>query len=309
VRQLVLVVVLVGAAFLGGAFVNGPGLRWAQTQVLGSLGLEDGEIARVDLKGAPDPEAAPEKTGTTGPAAGEPMRGPLAPVPGIVAEGEAPKRGGAGGRGDRAGEEISRAPAMASSPVSSAPDSPPPVPPGVLPPRPGADEPRAAGARPAEAVAREARAPRDPDVARAAGAPGAPQRPAPAAPAAGEARPALLDSLASLMPAPAPAPPEGLAPPAPRPAPLPPGPRPAPEGPGADDWSTLARKMQGMGISRYTIEGQPGGRVLFSCLIPLAGRQAVTQRFEAEGDDALQAARAALRRVALWRATQSQSAH
>jgi hypothetical protein len=66
--------------------------------------------------------------------------------------------------------------------------------------------------------------------------------------------------------------------------------------------------MQVLGISRYTIEGQPGGRVLFSCLIPLAGRQAVTQRFEAEGDDALQAARAALRRVALWRASQPQSA-
>jgi hypothetical protein len=39
-------------------------------------------------------------------------------------------------------------------------------------------------------------------------------------------------------------------------------------------------------------------------LIPLAGRQAVAQRFEAEGVDVLQAAQATLRRVALWRATQ-----
>ena len=31
-RQLFLVVVLVAASFLGGAFVNGPGLQWAQTQ-------------------------------------------------------------------------------------------------------------------------------------------------------------------------------------------------------------------------------------------------------------------------------------
>jgi hypothetical protein len=108
-----------------------------------------------------------------------------------------------------------------------------------------------------------------------------------------------MDSLASLMPAPAPAPPDGLTPAAPAPAPL--RPRPAPED---DDWTTLARKMQALGVSRFTIEGQPGGRVLFSCLIPLAGRQAVTQRFEAEGADAVQAARAALRRVALWRATQ-----
>jgi hypothetical protein len=113
-----------------------------------------------------------------------------------------------------------------------------------------------------------------------------------------------MDSLASLMPAPAPAPPEGLTPAAP--APAPPQPRPTPEAPGDDDWTTLARKMQALGVSRYTIEGLPGGRVLFSCLIPLAGRQAVTQRFEAEGADAVQAARAALRRVALWRAAQPQ---
>jgi hypothetical protein len=62
--------------------------------------------------------------------------------------------------------------------------------------------------------------------------------------------------------------------------------------------------MQAMGVSRFTIEGQPGGRVVFSCLIPVAGRQAVAQRFEADGEDAVQAARAALRRVALWRAAQ-----
>ena len=56
-------------------------------------------------------------------------------------------------------------------------------------------------------------------------------------------------------------------------------------------------------MTRYTIDGVPGGRVSFSCLIPLAGKQAVTQRFEAEGDDEIQAARAALRRIALWQAT------
>jgi hypothetical protein len=56
-------------------------------------------------------------------------------------------------------------------------------------------------------------------------------------------------------------------------------------------------------VTRYTIEGEPGGRVVFSCLIPLAGRQAVSQRFEAEGEDEFQAAQGALRRIALWRAT------
>jgi hypothetical protein len=71
------------------------------------------------------------------------------------------------------------------------------------------------------------------------------------------------------------------------------------------DWAALGRKMQALGVSRFTIEGQPGSRVVFSCLIPLAGRQAVAQRFEAEGEDAYRAAQSALRRVALWRATQN----
>ena len=38
-----------------------------------------------------------------------------------------------------------------------------------------------------------------------------------------------------------------------------------------DDWAALGRKMQALGVSRFTIEGQPGGPVVFSCLIPLAG--------------------------------------
>ena len=52
--------------------------------------------------------------------------------------------------------------------------------------------------------------------------------------------------------------------------------------------------MQSLGVSHYTIDGQPGDRVVFSCLIPVVGRQAIAQRFEAEGDDMLQAAQAAL---------------
>ena len=72
----------------------------------------------------------------------------------------------------------------------------------------------------------------------------------------------------------------------------------------SDSWTVLERKMQSLGITRYTIEGQPGDRVVFSCLIPLAGRQAIAQRFEAEGDDMVQAAQSALRRITLWRATQ-----
>jgi hypothetical protein len=63
--------------------------------------------------------------------------------------------------------------------------------------------------------------------------------------------------------------------------------------------------MTALGVSRYGIEGEPNGRVRFHCVIPLAGRRAVAQQFEAEGDDEMQAAEVALRRVALWRATEN----
>ena len=65
--------------------------------------------------------------------------------------------------------------------------------------------------------------------------------------------------------------------------------------------------MHTLGVSRFMIEAEPGGRVVFSCLIPMAGRQAVSQRFEAEGDDIVQAAHATLRRIGLWRAAQTAS--
>jgi hypothetical protein len=113
-----------------------------------------------------------------------------------------------------------------------------------------------------------------------------------------------------------------LAPPPPRseagpldlvaPEPMPPEPRTADpavaaasrsEAP-ARDWADLRRRMRALGISRYEVDGEPGGRSRFRCLIPLAGRRAVAQQFEGEGDDDFQAAEAALRRVALWRATE-----
>ncbi len=73
----------------------------------------------------------------------------------------------------------------------------------------------------------------------------------------------------------------------------------------ATDWAEVRNTMRTLGVSRYGIEGDPAGRVRFHCVIPLAGRRAVSQQFEAEGDDDLQAARAALKRVALWKATES----
>jgi hypothetical protein len=60
-------------------------------------------------------------------------------------------------------------------------------------------------------------------------------------------------------------------------------------------------------VTRYSIEGETAGRVVFSCLIPLAGKQAVSQQFEGEGEDEFAAARAALRRINLWRASRTAS--
>jgi hypothetical protein len=70
------------------------------------------------------------------------------------------------------------------------------------------------------------------------------------------------------------------------------------------EWSDLRKRMKQVGVSRYWIEAEPAGSVRFRCIIPLAGTRAVAQQFEAEGEDEFQAADAALRRVALWRATE-----
>ena len=306
-RQMLLVLVLVAASFLGGAFVNGPGLRWVQTQLLGSLGLsEGGEIAAVDLKTTASPERAGDGS-RAGPSSPEPVRGPVAPMPALIADGETGPADASDPRPRRPAGSVGAGPS--ASPGASATASPP-----LTGPRasadaaPGTDRgttPSRAAAPPAFA---RAAAPLDPSVVPAV-EPSRPASPAVPAPPDPGVKPAVPDSLASLMPPSAPPPP---APPPPDSAPTrspPPPPGESRREPGRaggdEDWVALGRTMQALGISRFFIEGQPGGRVVFSCLIPLAGRQAVAQRFEAEGDDGFHAARAALRRVALWRATQN----
>ena len=69
-RQVLLVIVLVGAAFGGGALVSGPGFRWAQEHLLDYMGLKDGgEIDTLEL--TPPPGAAK-------PGVAEPLAGPAA---------------------------------------------------------------------------------------------------------------------------------------------------------------------------------------------------------------------------------------
>jgi len=270
VRQLFLVVVLVAAAFSGGAFVNGPGLQWAQTRVLRSLGLNNGgEITSVELKSTASPEPGSHGSSPAKPEA-DTMQAPLAPMPSLLTEDESSKH------------DASDRPSVVQPRPKSATNGKRPR---ALAKSPGRDlSPSDPGVMPASATSFPS-----PDPASSRSAP--------------DSAPAIIDTLAALLPLNSPSsgsPSASSASPSLAPAPK------AMTG-GSDNWAILEHKMQSLGVSRYTMDGEPGGRVVFSCLIPLAGRQAVAQRFEAEGDDLLHAAQAALRRIALWRATQPSS--
>jgi hypothetical protein len=285
VRHLFLILVLVGASFLGGAFVNGPGLQWAQARLLRSLGLNNGgEIASIELKPATssEPEIKPHPDGfmPVDPRA-DVSKGPIAPIPSLQTETESPK------------QDAPDQPPSLQSPVKSSADSS--ITPALHPPSVFLDKRIDSKS--------DNHTPSSSDRRVTPAGSTTPHDPAPASsPVAGETTPAILDSLAALLPVDSPTPTSPLPPSSPSEvsnskAPV----------SGTDSWVVLERKMQSFGVARYTIDGEPGGRVVFSCLIPLAGRQAITQRFEAEGDDIIHAAQATLRRIALWRASQPPS--
>jgi hypothetical protein len=272
-RQVILVVLLIAAAFLGGAFVTGPGLQWAQARVLRSLGLSNGgEIDAVDLDSSmPAAESAElTKSQSTG------SFDPIAPMPRVALELKPIKR-----------DDFDRI--SPPEPTSAKPGR------GTIPSRP----PSLPSATPPESVtkSRSREKPHvDTKVSPAAGnfplgrshEPPSAKKPAPTR---------VVDAPSSLLPSPESKDTAQVQPPL---RPLGANSVEAKNG----EWALLVGKMQSLGVSSFTVEGEPGGHVVFACLIPLAGRQAVSQRFESSGDDVIQAARAALRRVVLWRATQ-----
>ena len=261
-RQAILVVVLVSASFSGRRFVNGPGLSWAQTRVLRSLGLSDtGEIASVDLKVTASAEIGSD--GATSPKLdSEPMREPAAPIPSLIAEGESrqedtlrrrsalqlgPHTGSnvTDGILPRSRESIPLAPtstlAIITSPVPS--QTVPPA--ATITPTAGTSQPKSPRKQPVMSPLL------DRDLA-----------------------PAVLDSIAAVLPA-VPIRSADSSSPC---SSIPSAPKSVMDE--SDDWGVLQRKMQTLDVSRFNIEGQPGGRVVFSCLIPLAGRQAVAQHLK-----------------------------
>ncbi len=263
-RKALFAIVLIAASFAGGAVVNGPGLRWAQTLVMNRLGIDG------------DDEPAARTTATAGPASEEI---PARPIPPLIVEPPAPGKAAPVAEVSRP-EPAGQAPKSASAsvlpaltPVPAGTTQPPdPVAPRTVAHAPEPETPPLATA--SRAPDREKTGERDQDRDR-----GKDKGPDP--PADPSVR---LASVAD---------PDADAPPA------------APPASGAaarGEWAEVRDTMRTLGVSRYGIEGDPGGRVRFHCLIPLAGRRAVGQHFEAEGDDDLQAARSALKRVALWKA-------
>ena len=322
-RQVLFVVAMIGAAFLGGAVVNGPGLHWVQARLLDYMGLQDGgEIASIDLPPTASALADRQRQGNS--AAVSQSGSPSQPV---QTEPQAARQVPPKRPDMNAGRP---APANASSSV------PPPLPVPTAIPEPSSapadPQTKAPIAKQGLALRKtpelpgleQARESSRPELAASGTAGSSPTEPAPAPldPGVGPAllasrspspvQPGVVDQTKPapifLEPAPGPSSPPASVSPA---LGLPPvsltGHGTSAPG-SAQDWSALRLKMQSLGVTRYTIEGEPGGRVVFSCLIPLAGRQAVSQRFEAQGDDEFHAAQTAIRRIALWQATRQSPA-
>lgn len=308
-RKAFLVVALIGSSFAGGAAVNGPGLAWVKgliapaAEALESLDedealADDAEIAdppaprqaskpgrrrtgaSTDPAPSSDARPAPVETRSSGPS-------PDAPAPAATSPAPAPAAPAQGllGTLQAAITPAAAAPAARSAEPTVTTSATPGglTPPKLEPPGTGA------GANPRP----------DPVVTPAAVAPEAAARPAeraatPAPAGNGNASGWLPPSIGKALAGGA-APTTTTTAPAPRAA------------PGSDGWAEIQRRMTAHGVSRYWIEGDAAaGTVRFRCVVPLAGRAAVAQQFEGEGEDLHAAAAVTLRRIDLWKATEQQ---
>ena len=243
-RRAVFALMLIGAAFAGGAAINGPGLAWLQRNFAGgpSIIVDRGDPGRPQPSVEPPPRRFPT-------AKGPPLVVDIAPPSAATKKGEAKPPT------ELALAETPLLPESSASALAPLP-SPEPVPPveedPPVPPLPSDEPPPRA---------------RAPEPARL--------------PRLDDPTPRKTDPVARLASV------ERTTPPV------------------ASTWADLRQKMKDQGISRYTLEAETDGRVRFRCVIPVDGLKAVGHHFEAEGDDEPQAIEAALKRIALWKATSS----
>lgn len=274
-RKALLAVALVGASFAGGAAVNGPGIRWALSLVGGvpdadgSIPILDDELKKTrldDLDLSAQSDSTDPKSTTRDVEDGKPKPEPVA----VSLSELEPK------------DPPATTTTLVRSPVPEPIDTPaPPPPPLTSRPESGSETvgdraiPR--GPAPTELPGSEPASFRFPE-----------SEPKDAATTRfGE--PSRLDpAVSSAIHQPEP------------PAPL--ASLNAGKGP---SWIDLGRRMTDLGVSHYLIEGEPGGPARFRCTVPLPGQRAVAQQFEAEGENALAAAESAMKRVTLWKATET----
>ena len=281
-RRALLAVVLIAASFGGGAFVNGPGLRWVQTNLLGKLGLDDDSDDA--LSQTPPSIAEADDTPTD-------SIPPLTKEPSVVSKPAA----SVGSAADRSTEKPEKPSRYVDSKL----------------PKPIVKKPPEAPSNPDRSLQTAALKPADAPTALA------PPATLPSPLDSEENEPDTSVSLPGLGDSPKPLSLNDTkieeVPPSEPPA------KPSADAPKAEaaahtnddstipvaptNWSEVRRTLKSLGVTRYGTEGDTAGRVRFHCIIPLAGRKAVGQHFEAEGEDELEAAQSAIRRIGLWRAT------
>ena len=246
-RRAVFALMLIGAAFAGGAAINGPGLAWLQRNFAGGPSIIVDDSARSHASGNSTPRQFPT-------AKAPPFLVNLAPA---EPPSEAKKKADAKAPTELALADVPLLPESPSTPASALAPLPTPE------------------AAPSED---------DPPIPPLPSDGSKPQAPEPS-------------SLPRLDPPPKSDPVARLASVE----------RPATSSSSSSTWADLRKKMRDLGVARYTIEGDTDGRVRFCCVIPVDGLKAIGHHFEAEGDDEQQAAEAALKRIALWKATASPS--
>ncbi len=320
-RQL-LVVTLILASFAGGAFVNGPGLVWLK----GLMGLEPRQVTNLGGDPSPDFDAeAPVVSVGPEPTSADPFERPE-PAD-AFAKSEPPDQPSPASESlALAAPESPPKPDLASpfeqaTPPPADPDSPspPPLEPPAQPrakPEPITLDPIRSGV-PTRQMPPTSPAPSSDEEPGWGDAPGS----APAAAIlpktktktdttrhdpqiSGVSMPALPSPGSDASPKPASPAPRGPTSGVPQVQTQPASASPSSSPSTGASWNDLKQAMTTRGVTRYWVEGEPSGSVTFRCVVPLAGRGAISQQFEAQGEDVLSAAEAALKRIDLWKATE-----